>query len=105
MYYLIISTIDDKGKAKEIAKHLVGKKLSPCVNIIDKALSIYEWKGKIEESEEFVLFIKTTYEKLAKLLEELERIHPYEVPEIIAIKIEKGNESYLSWINETLKVS
>ncbi len=103
MYYLVVSTIDNKDKAKEIANYLIKSKLSSCVNIVENVSSIYEWKGEVEEAEELILFIKTNSEKIDKLMEELEKLHPYEVPEIIAAKIEKGNRAYLSWISETLK--
>ena len=70
------------------------------MNIIPGIYSIYEWKDKIEEDEELLLIIKTTEKKSEKLIQKVLDLHPYETPECIGFKIEKGSENYLKWISE-----
>ena len=95
-YILVLTTIDDKNKAKEIARFLVEKKVAACVNIIE-GNSFYMWKGKIEESRECLLFIKG--KSFAEIEKKIKEVHPYEIPEIIQLEISKGNEEYLRWID------
>jgi len=82
---LIYTTIDSEENAKKIASELVQSKLAACVNIIPQMTSVYEWQGKIEESSELSLLIKTTADKKEALVSKLEAIHPYDLPAIIAI--------------------
>lgn len=102
MYIIVFCTVPGKEKTYEISKKIIENKLAACVNFL-KVNSIFEWKGKIEEEEEYLLIIKTKDEKFEELENFIKKIHPYEVPEIIYFKIEKGNENYLKWINEVLK--
>ncbi|MEO0254526.1 MAG: divalent-cation tolerance protein CutA [candidate division WOR-3 bacterium] len=102
MYIIVFCTTPGKDKAYEISRKIIENKLAACVNYF-KVNSIFEWKGKIEEEEEYLLIIKTKEEKFEELENFIKKIHPYEVPEIIFFKIEKGNEDYLKWIDDTLK--
>ena len=101
-YYLFIVTVNRLEDGKKIAKILVENKVAACVNIIQNVISIYEWKGKMEEDGEYILLIKTTEEKSDLLIQKIQEIHSYENPEIIAFKIEKGSEKYLNWIDEVV---
>ncbi len=102
MYIIVFCTVPGKEKTYEISKKIIENKLGACINFF-KVNSIFEWKGKIEEEEEFLLIIKTKEEKFEELENFIRKTHPYEVPEIIYFKIEKGNKNYLKWINEVLK--
>ncbi len=96
----VITTVDSKTKAKEIASSLVEKRLAACVQILPIE-SIYRWKGKIETAKEFQLIIKgKNFKALEKAIKE---IHPYEVPEIIQIPIKRASKSYLSWLKKETK--
>ncbi len=88
--------------AESLAEMLISKKLAACINILPGALSIYEWKGKIEKDQECVLLIKSREDRLQMLEESLLAKHPYELPEMIAVPVEKGSADYLSWINTQL---
>lgn len=101
-YYIFIVTVNKLDDGKKIAKILIENKLAACVNIIQNVISIYQWKGKIEEDSEYILLIKTTEEKSDLLIQKIQEIHSYETPEIIAFKIEKGSEKYLNWIDEVV---
>ena len=102
-YYIFIVTINRLDDGKKIAKILIENKLAACVNIIQNVISIYEWKGKIEEDNEHLLLIKTTEENSVKIIQKVKEIHSYTEPECIGLKIEKGSETYLSWIKEVVE--
>jgi periplasmic divalent cation tolerance protein len=95
---LAISTFPDAETANRIAQTLVGEKLAACANIIPAVHSIYRWKGKVETAGEVVVFFKTTENQLAAFEEKLRSLHPYEVPELIGIKIDSGSPDYLRWM-------
>jgi periplasmic divalent cation tolerance protein len=99
MMYLIYTTTRNKEDAKKIGKTLVEEGLAFCVNIIPNCSSIYFWKGKMEESDEAVLIIKTQedFEGVQKRIDEL---HSYEVPEILKINIDDLNKKYLDWSSQ-----
>jgi len=101
-YYLFIVTINRLDDGKKIAKILVENKLAACVNIIQNVISIYEWKGKMEEDSEYILLIKTTEEKSDLLIQKIQEIHSYETPECIGLRIEKGSKNYLNWIDDVV---
>ena len=94
---IIISTFPDKKTITKIANQLVEKKLVACVNIT-KISSVYSWKGKIENQSEYLALFKTTKTKLRPLKKELQKFHPYSVPEIVEINPISINKSYLKWL-------
>lgn len=97
-YIQVITTISDKSGAEKIAKALINKKLAACVQIAGPIKSIYRWKGKIETAKEWVCVIKTRKNLYEKVEAAIKKIHPYEVPEIIAVPIAAANKDYLKWI-------
>ena len=96
---LVLSTVGDAEAAEEIARDVVGKGLAACVNIIPEIRSIYSWKGRIESDAERLLLIKTTSERFEALRATIVERHPYEVPEVIALPIERGHAPYLEWLD------
>jgi periplasmic divalent cation tolerance protein len=97
-YIQVITTISDKRGAEKIAKELINKRLAACVQILGPIKSIYRWKGKIETAKEWVCIIKTRTSLYKKVEAAIKKIHPYEVPEIIAVPIALANKDYLKWI-------
>ncbi|HUV14388.1 MAG TPA: divalent-cation tolerance protein CutA [Acidobacteriota bacterium] len=95
---IILSTIDDQSKAEEIATSLVSERLASCVNILPRILSIYRWKGQIKKEPETLLIIKTRGDRVDEVISRVAEIHPYEVPEVISLPIEKGHQPYLDWV-------
>ena len=95
---VVLCTFPDEEKARQVGTALVERQLAACVNIVPEMRSIYRWEGKICEEGEVLGLCKTTGERLEALKEALEELHPYEVPEIIAIPVEGGSESYLQWV-------
>ncbi len=100
-YYVVFITAP-VDKVQEIANYIIENKLGACVNVIAEVSSIYWWKGNIERDKESLLVVKTSAQKFKDLLEGVKSIHPYTVPEIIAMPIVAGNEDYLKWIDDSL---
>src|SRR5277367_2782510 len=98
---LVLTTAASKEEAKNIAQALVERRLAACVNIIPHVKSIYRWKEKVEEAEEWLLMIKTTTEAFAQLRDTIKELHSYELPECICLEIEDGSTEYLRWIAES----
>jgi periplasmic divalent cation tolerance protein len=99
---VVLSACASAEEAQRIARALVEKRLAACVNVIPGVRSVYRWKDAIEEEEEVLLFIKTSRPLLEELREEIERLHSYEVAEVIALSVVDGSERYLSWMNREL---
>ena len=103
MAHIIYSTINDINQAKKIANILVGEKIVACVNIIPKIESIYRWKNKIEEDTECVIVAKTTDKNVEKTILKIKENHPYDLPAIIAFKIDKAHNEFLKYIKDETK--
>ena len=100
---LILTTAPDLKTARVLAKFLVQKKLAACVSFKEGFASFYRWKGKVETARETVLLIKSSQAKFAKIEQIIHRVHPYEVPELIAVPVSRGSSEYLSWLTQSLK--
>jgi len=100
---VVLSTCGSAEEADRIARRLVEARLAACVNITPGVRSIYRWKSAIEESEECLLVIKSRRDLLAALETELRKVHSYEVPEILALTVIDGSESYLLWMDGELR--
>lgn len=99
---LVVTNCPDVAVAEDIARHVVEAGLAACVNILAPCRSIYRWQGAVETAEEVPLLAKTSRERYSALEAVIRDRHPYEVPEIIALPIEKGLPAYLEWVaNET----
>ena len=96
--FVVFSTIDSKESAEKIAHDIVKQQLAACVNIIANITSIYKWKGKVEHEAEHLMVVKTSENCLPNLMERIKELHPYEVPEVIALSIDEGDPAYLEWI-------
>lgn len=100
---IVFSTFPDASQAREAAKNLVGNGLAACVNILPGLTSVYRWQGKLEESAEVLLLIKTSEDAYPRLESALKACHPYELPEIVAVAATAGLPEFLNWVaNETI---
>lgn len=100
---LVLSTVARHEDADRIARALVDRRLAACVNLVPGVRSIYRWKGGIESDDELLLVIKSTSDRLEALREAIVSLHPYEVPELIAVPIEFGHAPYLAWLEESTR--
>lgn len=101
-WLLVLITCSSREEAYRIAKHLVEKKLAACINIVDRIHSIYWWMGNVEEGDEALLIIKTRSDKFEAIVEEVRKLHSYQVPEIIGLPIMIGFEKYIKWLDESI---
>ena len=99
---IVLTTCDTAKEAAKLARHLVDLRVAACVNILPKGRSVYRWNGKLEEAAEQLLMIKTRRDLFSSLRTEIEKLHSYEVPEIIAIPVVEGSDAYLGWIDQEL---
>lgn len=95
---LVFCTVPNRRTGRKISSFLVKEKLAACVNFISGVHSFFRWKGKLEKTSEHLLIIKTVSSCLDKLENRIKQLHPYEVPEIIAFPISRGNQEYLDWV-------
>jgi Uncharacterized protein involved in tolerance to divalent cations len=102
---LIISNLPDRASAIALAHKLVDERLAACVNVLDGCTSVYRWQGKNESVREVPIFIKTLAQHYARLEQLINAMHPYELPEIIAVPINNGLPAYLKWIADETLVS
>lgn len=95
---LVLSNLPDRATAEKLAEALIHKRVAACVNILAPCRSVYRWKGAVQHAEEYPVLIKTTRERYAALEAAIREVHPYELPEIVAVPIERGLPAYLDWV-------
>lgn len=97
-HLVVLSTCPDRDSAEEIATALVEDGHAACVNVVPGLTSVYRWQGSTHHDSEFLLVIKTTRESYRRTEETILRLHPDELPEVIALPVEKGLSDYLHWV-------
>ena len=95
---LVLTNLPDRAAAEKLADALIAKRVAACVNILAPCRSVYRWQGAVQHDEEHPVLIKTTRERYAALEAAIREAHPYELPEIIAVPIERGLPAYLAWV-------
>jgi periplasmic divalent cation tolerance protein len=95
---LVICNFPDAASARHAAKELVENRLAACANVLAPCHSIYRWHGVIESATEVPVLLKTSEERFVALSEAIRGLHPYEVPEIVALEVTRGAPSYLQWV-------
>ena len=98
-YMLVYITVPSLDVGENIARILVGEKLAACVNIVPGITSIYSWQDAIEQDNELLLIVKTRNANFDRLSSTVEKIHPYDVPEIIGVPIGASSKAYLAWMD------
>jgi periplasmic divalent cation tolerance protein len=104
-YIMVFTTVESRGDAEKIAGTLVEKRLAACAQIVGPITSYFQWQGKLESAEEFLCLLKSRKDLFAELESTVKNIHPYDVPEILAVPISTGNVSYLGWLEEELETA
>ena len=98
---MALSTVPSAAVGRKIARALVGEGLCACVNVVPGVRSIYRWKGKVCDDREWLLVMKLPKSKLKALSYRLPELHPYEVPELVALPVVGGHPPYLEWVRAT----
>ena len=99
---IVLCSVPDRETAERIATALVDERLAACVNIVPGITSVYRWREKIETGTELLLLIKTGRKTAGALQKRICSLHPYELPEIIAVPIQEGLRGYLDWLTDSL---
>ena len=95
---LVLTNLPDRASAEKLAGALVERRVAACVNILAPCASVYRWKGAVQHEEEHPVLIKTSEARYAALEAAIRAAHPYELPEIIAVPVERGLPAYLAWV-------
>jgi len=95
-----LSTVATAEDAERIARALVERRLAACVNVVPGLVSLYRWKGQVQRDEEQLLVIKTRSERLEALRAALVSLHPYDLPELVALPVVGGHAPYLAWLDD-----
>jgi len=99
---LVLVTVPNEETATKLAEALVGEQLAACVNVLDGVRSIYRWKGAVRARRRALCICKTTRDGFEKLRARVVELHPYEVPEVVALPIELGHTPYLAWLTASV---
>jgi periplasmic divalent cation tolerance protein len=99
---LVLSTVGNAEDAERIARALVERRLAACVNVVPGLTSVYRWKGGVQAEPERLLLIKTRAQRFEALRQALVELHPYELPEVVAVPLEGGHAPYLAWLDESV---
>ena len=99
---IVFTTFASEADAARVARTLVDERLVACANLLPGARSIYRWKDGVEDQHEVVVLMKTRKQDWTALLSRLHELHPYEVPECIAVRIAAGAPRYMAWLDEAL---
>ena len=97
---LVFTNLPDREAALELAHGLIERRLAACVNVLDGCTSVYRWKGDIEEADEVPVLVKTRTARYEELEAAIRELHPYELPEIVAVPVVHGLPDYLDWVGE-----
>jgi periplasmic divalent cation tolerance protein len=100
---VIITTVPDENLAVKITESLLQQRLAACVHALPPGRSTYRWQGKVERSAEITLIIKSTGARFTELEADIRRLHPYDLPEILALPVKTGSDAYLKWITDETK--
>ena len=103
MNIIVFVTAKDANEAELISKKLLEDKLIACANIVKDIKSFFWWEGKIDQADEVLLVMKTKKALFGEIVQKVKALHSYDVPEVLAVPIEVGNEDYLRWVNESVR--
>lgn len=98
---VVLITTSNKEEAAILAETLVSQRLAACVNIVPAIESVYLWQGKVTRDNESLMIIKTTDERYPELERRVNELHSYSTPEVLALRVERGSDQYLSWLRES----
>ena len=102
---IVFTNLPDREAALKLANELVAKKLAACVNVLAECASVYRWNGAVKTATEVPVLIKTRAARYAEVEDAIRALHPYELPEIVAVPVARGGDDYLRWVAEETSIS
>lgn len=99
---VVLVTVPSREEGERIADAVVGEGLAACVNVVGPIRSIYRWQGELCRDDEHLLLMKTTRDRYLELEARVKSLHSYDVPEVIALPIERGSAAYLDWLRDSV---
>jgi len=102
---VVVTTVGDEEQGNELARELVARRQAACVNLVPGIRSFYRWKGRICRDSEYMLVVKTREDEFDAVAATIQEVHRYEVPEILAFDVARGEQRFLSWIADSLDKS
>jgi periplasmic divalent cation tolerance protein len=102
-FRLVLSNVASEEEAESLARSLLTERLVACVNILPRVRSLYQWRGAIEEAQEWMLLMKTSALLVPTLERRVVELHSYETPEFLVLPVEAGFEGYLHWLGNELR--
>lgn len=99
---VVFMTAPDRETASQLACTVVSERLAACANVLEGVTSVFRWKGSVHEESEVLAILKTTSDRLPMLDERVRELHPYEVPELIAVPLAFGSAPYLAWVRDSV---
>jgi periplasmic divalent cation tolerance protein len=102
---IVLTTLDNREHAVQLANQLVELRLAACVNLIESIRSVYRWDGKVEQAEEILLIVKTAAERIPAVQETIFGLHSYQTPEFLVLPVEAASASYLEWLLASSRTS
>ena len=102
---IVLTNLPDRAAAVKLAQALVAGRLAACVNVLAECTSIYRWKGAVESAAEVPVLIKTRAGRYAEVEAMIRSLHPYELPEIVAVPVQRGFDEYLQWVADETAIA
>ena len=102
---IVLTNLPDRAAAVQLAEALVARRLAACANVLGECTSIYRWKGAVEKSAEVPVLIKARAERYDELEAAIRELHPYELPEIVAVPVLRGLDDYLQWVADETTIA
>lgn len=104
-FVVVLTNLPDREAALRLAHELVARRLAACVNVLAECASVYRWRGAVEDAREVPVLIKTRAVRFAEVEAAIRELHPYELPEIIAVPVVRGCDDYLRWVADETSIS
>ena len=102
---IVLTSLPDRAAAVKLAQELVNRRLAACVNVLAECTSVYRWKGAIDNAAEVPVLIKTRAGRYAEVEAVIRELHPYELPEIVAVPVRHGFDEYLQWVADETAIA
>ena len=102
---IVLTNLPDRAAAVKLAQELVARRLAACVNVLAECTSVFRWKGVVENAAEVPVLIKTRAARYEQVEAAIRELHPYELPEIIAVPVRRGHDEYLQWVADETTIS